>query len=320
MSLTRCQSMRVAPLAASLGLTAACMAPADAPRVNLPVVAAPLAGPITTDLGHTVTLASVRLAFKDLVFTTKGVQHAQLRRRAGAAQVLTRLASRALVPVAHAHPGHSQGGEVTGELPGHHVVTWAGPGASENPNGAPASLGTATLLAGTYTGADFTFDRAEPLGLDAEDPLRGHTAVLTGTQAAPGQAPVTFTVVLDAPVDRVLTGVPFDTTIDDGASENAGAHTLHLAFDVRAPSVAGDGATVFDGVDLTALDTNGDHVVALVPPGIALGEGSPDAQDPDAQDPDAEDPEGPSEAATRAYNTLRRAFLTHDHYHVAHTE
>ena len=240
----------------------ACDEPTEAPRVQLPVVvSAQGVAPVTTDLGYDVRLTSARVALSGVVFTVAGEEHAGS------------MASRvyeALVPSARAHPGHYQGGEVTGELAGAFVIDWIAQDARE--------LGVATLLAGTYNGANFTFERAGELAGD--DALPGHTAVLQGTATRQG-AVVSFTIVLDSPAGRVLVGAPFEAAIDE---DTTGTLALHFnTSDVL------EGDTLFDGIDFSTLDADADGQLLIQP-----------------DEPAVED----------AYNTVRRAFQTHDHYAV----
>ena len=111
------------PLAVVMALSAAssvaifaCSEPSEAPRVELPVVVdASQVVPVTTDLGYEVELSSARIVMDDLLFTVAGEVHAAS---------LWRPVSEFVVPTAYAHPGHYQGGEVSGELLGTFVVDW----------------------------------------------------------------------------------------------------------------------------------------------------------------------------------------------------
>ena len=77
-----------------------------------------------SNLGYTVELTSARAVVRDFAFYSQGeVQTAQdvaQRPRPIFAWVKS-----ILLPSAHAHPGHFQGGEVTGELTGRFVLDWA---------------------------------------------------------------------------------------------------------------------------------------------------------------------------------------------------
>src|SRR5690554_7803942 len=114
-----------------LMLALACNA-SEAPRVELEVVADPTGvTALTTDLGWTVTLSEARVAIADLRFTTAGEVHE--RQPSGIGDLVLGL----LIATANAHPGHFQGGEVIGELPGDHIL---------DPFAAEPSLGLATLI------------------------------------------------------------------------------------------------------------------------------------------------------------------------------
>lgn len=258
---------------ASLLLTGAvaCAAPSEAPRVDLPVVVdASGAVPVTTDLGYAVELSSARIAIEDLVFTVAGEVHAESVPESSPGGLVHGL----LIPMAHAHPGHYQGGEVTGELLGAFVVDW--------PADEGRELGVATLIATTYSAANFGFGRGSAEGLDAEDPLVGHTAIVSGSATKDGVT-TAFTIVVDSPEDRELVGAPFDASLDEDA-----AGTLALRFNT-ADALEGD--TLFDGLDFAALDADGDGELVI--------------------QPDAAEAE-----LAAAYDLFRRTLQTHDHYAV----
>lgn len=252
--------MRRAPQLVAGGLLAlaSCGGPSEAPRVDIPVVVDGTgAESVGTDLGYDVEVDSVRVAVEDIVFTVAGEVH-------------TEGDGFSLIPSAHAHPGHSQGGEVTGELPGSFVIDW--------PADEGVELGVATMIATNYTAVDFTFGRGSMDELGGDDPLAGHTAVISGSATRDGET-IVFTIIVDAPEGRELVGATFEADVH----EDSGG-PLRFAF-TTVDALEGD--TVFDGIDFEALDGDGDRNVVVV-----------------ADDPEVED----------AYNTFRRVFLTHDHY------
>ncbi len=253
-------------LAVGLG---ACGDPEEATRVDLTVlVDATGLEPVTTDLGYEVTLDAARLGLGDLLFTVAGEAHTA---------ALWRALTGALVPVAHAHPGHFQAGDVTGELRGRFVADWL--------DGAGAELGVATLLAGTYQSANFTFVAAgEADGLAVDDPLAGHTALLAGVATRAAET-VAFTALIDTPVDRALLGAPFVLRVRAASRERLGLRLLS-----RDPL---EGDTLFDGVDFGAADEDGDGQLLL----SAAASG----------------------AAATAYTRLARTLQTHDHFDVRPT-
>jgi hypothetical protein len=221
--------------------------------------------PVLTDLGYVVTLNQARLVLDDFEFTIAGEAHVA---------TLWQRMSDLLVPPAHAHPGHYQGGEVTGELPGHFILDLI----SDN----PAAVGMAELIVGTYQGSNFTFGQATRAdGLAADDPLLGHTAHLVGVATRGGESHV-FQIAIDAPEDRQLVGAPFQVTIDASGP-------LALGFELMtiAPE---EGDTLFDGIDFGAM--------------------------PEAEGGVALSPSSTATAVVDAYNNLRRALLTHDHFAV----
>jgi hypothetical protein len=231
MTMTTYSFRSLAALAVLVPMTAC--GGSEAARVELPVVTAGAALEATaTDLGYVVTIDRLRVAVADLEFTVAGETH-------GAS-------TKTLRP----HPGHSAGGEVTGELAGDFVLTWDGGG---------HPVGTATLLVGDYNGANVRFRAADAGdGLAAGDPLLGHTFHLTG-RATRGDASAVFDAVLDIEAGTSLIGAMFDHDVTDAATG-----TLALTFLPTDPVL---GHSVFDGIELASLPvTDG---VALIRPGAA---------------------------------------------------
>lgn len=251
--------------------TLAC-APSEAPRVELEVVVDGSGlGEATTDLGWTITFAQARLAIADLEFTTAGEVHEARTPELGAWLLSL------VLPSAHAHPGHYQGGEIIGELPGEYVLDFvAGDG---------ASLGLATLIVGDYTAANFVFRRANAEELAADDPLVGHTALLQGSASKDGEV-VAFTLLIDSPIDRELVGAPFEYTVDETTQAQLGVRLLDT------DPIEGD--HLFDGIDFAALDAAdgaADGTLVLVDPELEPAQ---------------------AQAQDDAYNHIRRDFQTHD--------
>jgi hypothetical protein len=252
-------------------------APNEAPRVELPVVVdGSGVSTAATDLGWTVELEQARVAIADLRFTTAGEVHMEDRRSSGA-QLLGFL-SETLISSAHAHPGHFQGGQIIGELPGTFVVDYVNEDGRE--------LGLATMIVGEYTALDFLLARAGTDEVEDGDPLFGHTALLSGTASA-AEGTVAFTIVIDSPADRSIVGAPFEVEVVEDSSFEIGLRMLSTdPFEEDH---------LFDGIDfaqLDALDGAADGVLLLV-------------------DPDASEVEVGPELAEAYYN-IRRDFQTHD--------
>jgi hypothetical protein len=191
--------------------------------------------PVETDRGYTIELSEARLVVTDLKFAIAGEEHAQ--------NAWHRLADW-LVPVAHAHPGHFVGGDVTGELLGHFITSWL-------PEDA-APLGVATLLEGNYRSASFAFGLAtEDEGLSSDDPLLGHTAVLRGS-ATRGDVHREFLVVLDAGEEQELAGMPFDAGVRAG-------DPLAIGFELL-PIDPIEHRSLFDEIDFARLPVEGELV------------------------------------------------------------
>lgn len=216
----------------------ACTGAEEAVPVELEVVVSAAGlGPATTDLGYQVELSSARLALSDLLFTLEGEEVHELG-------PLSRL-SDLLLPSAHAHPGHSAGGEVTGELLGDFVVDFAADG---------APIGTATLLTGDYESANFSFRRAGELA--EGDELRGHTLHLAGSASRDDQR-WSFSAAIEVDDGVSLVGAPFVLSV---RADTTAALGLQLRI---ADPVEGD--TAFDGVDFATLDAGADGQIDIRP-------------------------------------------------------
>lgn len=197
---------------------------------------------VTTNLEYDVSVDTAEVAIRDLEFSVAGEVHTSLWERM----------SSALIPSAWAHPGHYEGGDLTGELLGSFSLQFGGDEAQE--------LGTATLLIGNYRSVNFFFERGEA------GELKDHTAIMRGV-ARREDTNVEFRIVLDSPENRRLVGAPFEQRIEEGTEVVAGLRLL-----VQDP-VEGD--TLFDDVDFIALDDDADGE-------LVLGPDSPDTASVDA--------------------------------------
>jgi hypothetical protein len=215
----------------------------EATRVNLPVrVGAPDLEPLETNRGYTIELSEARLVVTDLKFAVAGEEHA----RSGRQPSWQRVADW-FVPLAHAHPGHFVGGDVTGELLGHFVTSWLPADA--------APIGVATLLEGDYRSASFAFGRASAEDeLASDDPLLGHSALLRGS-AARADVRREFLVVLDAE-EQELVGMPFEAGVRAG-------DPLAIGFELLPIDPIARG-TLFDDIDFGRLPVAVDGRVRIV--------------------------------------------------------
>jgi hypothetical protein len=209
-----------------IGLLAACGAAREATRVELPVMAdASQVLPAETELGYVVELEEARLIVRDLEFALGGEPTARAQRKR---------AYDFLIPSAHAHPGHTTGGDVIGELRGRFLVNYL-PG-TEQP------LGMAVLLTSQYTSGNFAFSQASAEdALLADDVLLGHTAILRG-QASRAGVSVPFAALLDSSAE--LQGAPFQADVRE-----ATRGVLQL----RLLTLDAQGVSLFDGIDFDAL-------------------------------------------------------------------
>lgn len=242
--------------------------------MELPVVVDPRGvTPVQTDLGYSVELSRAVLVVDDLQLTIAG--------EASTASLWRALAEH-VIGTAHAHPGHFEGGDVTGELPGHFVLNLLEP---------EAPMGVATLIVGAYRSGNFTFGRAAPTdGLPEGDALLGHTAIFVGV-ASRGGGSTEFSFVIDAPPGRELIGAPFEVEVTE--SSPAGLRFELLTLD----PVEGD--SLFDGIEFDGLSTQ-----------AARDEGARVAVHPASTAPGLVD----------AYDTFRRTLQTHDHFRLSATD
>lgn len=230
---------------------------------------------VTTDLGYEVEVSVVRVAVRDFAFQAPPE---------GAATSFLERASEYLIPVAHAHPGHSEGGQTTGELPGRFVVDFSD---------GDAEIGAADLLVGRYESVEFVFDRATEDAVSASDPLLGHTFQVEGT-ATKGDFSLDFRFLVDAPVGRLLEDALAEFEIESGEEP-----TLAFRFAMREPYAD---ATLFDSVDFGALEVAADAGMA------GAGGAAPSLVVIDAESSD--------DAGVTAYQHLLRALGTHHFYSV----
>ncbi len=234
--------------------------------MEVPVVVDALRlGRVMTDLGYEVEVTEARIAVRDLTFAIAGEEHTAS---------LLQTTYEWLVPPVLAHPGHSQGGDITGEMPGSFLLDWL--------PGRDTSLGSATLLVGKYSNANFTFSRASEAQVSKDDSLLGHTAILRGS-AKKDSRRVAFLALIDSPIDRELVGIPFEFDLKEASKVR-----LHLQLKTLDEL---EGDTLFDGLDFLALDDESDGELEIIP--------------------NAE-----PEELLEAYNLLRRALQTHDHFEV----
>ncbi len=211
----------------------------EAAKVNLPVkFSNEKILTVTNDLGWAITLSEFRMAVADFEFTIEGETHASL------GSFFYDL----LIPSAHAHPGHSAGGTVTGELPGNFILDF-----QKNEK----LLGEGVFLEEKYTGANFHFRTTDETdNLNDDNPLLGHTVYLKGNATLDDRT-VSFSALLDVPVGTEMIGAVFNLEI----TEQTEGLLLFQIF-TTDPS---EGDTMFDGLDFALLDDDNDDVVNIIP-------------------------------------------------------
>lgn len=205
----------------------------EAPRVELQVVVdGSRVVPTKTDLGYTVALSEARMVLGDVLFTVRGEAHASHKKSVGDW----------LIAPAYAHPGHYQGGEVSGEMPGRFVVDFL--------EGDGAVMGTATLLTGNYESANFTFGHG-----DGDDFLLGITAVLAGvaTRDSDGKT-FQFVAQIESPKGRELVGAPFELKVTEQTSNKVG-------FRLTPTDLYGK-KSLFDGINFAEL-ADGEELITF---------------------------------------------------------
>jgi hypothetical protein len=198
----------------------------EAPRVKATVVVdGSRLNAATSDLGYTVEVTGARMAMKTLTFSVAGEEHTR------------RWWHGFFIKEANAHPGHHEGGAITGALEGSFLVDWTHHHGHE--------LGDAALIVGEYTSANFIFGHDEALG--------GATLVIEGV-ATRDEQKIPFEVSVSAPKGRQLIGAPFEASV-----RKDGRVGLVLSLEDEV----GDGGMVFDGVDFASLsDQDGKLVLS----------------------------------------------------------
>jgi hypothetical protein len=191
----------------------------------------------TNDEGYAIRMTTMRVAFDNVEFTTSGEMHASLLNRLGDL----------VIPTAYAHPGHYGGGQVIGEMNGRFVVDWLQDG---------GALGDATMLEGSYDGANFVFTRARAGdGTAVDDPIIGHTMEIAGEATRDGTT-WTFHGFIDQDEGRRVVGLPLALELREGDDVELGLQALMID--------PFEGDTALDHLDFAALDADGDGRVELL--------------------------------------------------------
>ncbi len=259
-------NLRFSSLCIATVLSLSCSGAQEPEQVELKVVTdSSELGPVTTNLGYEVELTGATIVVEDFTFAIAG-------------ELLTRSPIPSLydwaIPSAHAHPGHHSGGDVTGELRGRFVLDWF-----ENSG---TSIGTATLLDGTYTSANLRFARGgEELEGEDTNEETSYSAQLSGL-ATRDDVVIEFQAFIDL-AESELIGIPFEVDVHEDSVESLGVQLKTL------DELEGD--TLFDDVDFQALDADDDQLVRI----------SADAG---------------SKRVLDAYLAISRALQTHDNYEV----
>ncbi len=223
----------------------------QAPRVIMPVVVdSDGIVEFDTNEGYHVQITELRVAFDNVEFTSGGEMHGSLLGRLG--HGLGEL----LLPTAYAHPGHYAGGEIAGEITGRFVVDWLDDG---------ASLGEASLLAATYSGANFVFTRATADdGVAADDPIIGHTIALAGVATKSGET-WTFHGFLDEEEGKRVIGLPISEDVSADQTEFVVDESTDVTLGLQILMVDPfEPETAFDNIDFATSDADADGDIELV--------------------------------------------------------
>ena len=192
-------------------------------------------GSFVTELGFEVELDSVEIAIERVEFTVGGEAHED-----GVAQKMRRW----LVPDALAHPNHSAGGEVAGEVAGPVLLRWR--------SGEIEVVGDGEFLSGQYAGYNLHLGD----GLEGSDVAPGTMARLRGVARRDGEE-VAFDLAVDTVDEATIYGGVFG-----GAIPGDGGQSVALQF---MPVDSQSGRTFFDDIDLGKLPVN-DQGLAEVRP------------------------------------------------------
>lgn len=195
---------------------------------------------VTTDLGYEVEVTEAQMVVDKITFAIAGEL---------LSQGLLKQISAWVVPNAHAHSGHYEGGDITGELSERLLIDWI--------PGAATELGVATLLEGSYKSANLSLGRwSKAEDPDDDEDRVGCTALLWGIARRDDEM-LEFHALIAVPEDSIVTGVPFEFVVESGIP-------VALYLELRTfDEIEGD--TLFDGIDFAELDLDDDGVARIVP-------------------------------------------------------
>lgn len=195
-----------------------------------------------TDEGYSVQLHAVDMRVERVEFTVGGEAHND--EQAWHQQLMRRV-----VGEAHAHPNHSAGGEVGGELPGPVVFQWRPDEFKE--------VGAGDFLEADYAGYNLVFPE-EPVDENDSESLAVELMARLEGVADNGENAVEFSVDVDLADASTIFGGALSGAI---AGDDVAAVGLQfLPFDEWS------GRSIFDEVDFSALSVDDDGI-AQIPEG-----------------------------------------------------
>lgn len=227
---------------ASLGwvVLAGCGEAQEATRHDFPVFAdGESLGGFENNRDYEIELSSVEAWVERIEFTVGGQAHEEAH--------LLRFFRNALLPVAHAHPDHSAGGEVAGEFVGPLLVEWR--------PGERAEIGVGSFLEGDYGGYNLTFG----LGGDGEE-LEGLTMRIVGVARSEG-VEIDFIANIEMEPGSEVIGGALQGSLP--GQSVAGVGIEFLPFDVHS------GRSIFGRVVFSELPTDSEGIARIEPGSLA---------------------------------------------------
>lgn len=262
-------------------------------QVEVPLAFAAAVMDRPTDLGWTIELDEVQFVSEDILLKTVEAEEqlAASSARKAPAHPIKRAVLAGLgwiLPSAHAHPGHGEGGVIVGELLGRRVLQWS---ASSGETG--SEVGTATSVQARVDAIDFGLGVASTEdGLSADDPLVGHAARLVG-RARKDDAVVEFEALLDVEPESKMQGA----LLSPGPVELGEGSDPALTLRFQGAAVFGD-AHFFDETDFSLLWAEAQ------------------SENPETDRVMVRSGSGRETQTTAAHNRWRRKLTSHDHHDV----
>ena len=231
-----------------VGLLAGCGEPQEAELFDIPLWADGNSLEVfDTNLGYEIEVESVQIWVQQVEFTIGGESHGD-----GDDELAWwKNTVDWLLPVAHAHPGHSAGGEVAGEF--------VGPILLEFQAGNLEEIGVGRFLKGEYLGYNVDFAQVDEEGQE----IPGPTIRIRGTASQEAEE-------LEFVAEFTLTQ---NASVIGGALEGAlpGEEATGVALQFF-PYDAWSETSIFDDVEFSTVSTDDDGVAQVLPGSMANAE------------------------------------------------